>query len=183
MQGPKGIPLKRSFIALALCLSLAAPAFAADPDPCVLGNHQPDKNHGGFPGTVLSADFDGDGIEDRACALLADLDSEGPVNIDIEFGPFDRMGYPAHAVTLETYKDSKQFGDKTLSIVPPGLFEALCNTGILAVDCGPGDETWLYTTRPSVSTGTEGASWMYVYIGRDPADPNKRLFRQFYTSD
>ena len=174
------LPLKRSCIALVFALSVASPAFAGDPDPCVLGKMETPSG-GGFPNTVVSADFDGDNIEDRACARLGELDADGPVLIDIEFGPFDRHGYPSSVTTLEHYKNSKELGDQTLSIIKPGVYESLCTKGYNP--CGYGDEAAIYISHPSVSTGTEGASWMYVYTGRDSTDPKRRLFRTFVLSD
>lgn len=165
-----------------MSLAVAAPAFAADPDPCVAGNDPNRPVGGGFPGTVMSADFDGDGTEDRACVLLADLDADGPVHVDVEFGPFDKQGYPiGGSVTLATYKDSKEFGDTSFGLVAPGVHQSLCVRGY--DDCKYGEEGYAYTARPSVSLGTEGASWMYVYVGRNPANQKERLFRTFYLSD
>lgn len=178
----KEFPLKKTLITLAFCLAGTAPAWAADPLPCILSNGINGADGGGFPKTVLSADFDGDGYEDRACALLAELDADGPVDVDIEFGPFDHMGYPLGGVTtLETYDNSTMFGDKELFIAQPGLHNGLCVKGY--GPCEYGEEAYVYTKNPSVGTGTEGASWAYIYIGRNPTNPEERLFRTFFMSD
>lgn len=175
--------MKGILIALVSGLCFVTPAFAADPDPCTLTTTGT-ATGGGFPGTVLSADFDADGLEDRACVRYEQLGIEtSPVVMEIEFGPFDALGYPEGGVTtLERYESKDDIGDRQLFITEPGVYESLCAKGY-GEDCGYGEESWAYVSTPSVATGTEGASWMYIYIGRDPADQTQRRFRTFFLSD
>lgn len=174
--------MRKSLIALAFGLLVASPAFAADPLPCTVTTGT-NPAGGGFPGTVVSADFDGDGIEDRACARLSELDAAGPVNIDVEFGPFTARGDPIGGVaTLDEFDNHADFGDKSVSVTAPGAIQSPCARG-LGPACRLGEESMIYASNPSVTIGTEGASWMYVYIGRDQADPTRRRFRTFWLSD
>ena len=118
---------------------------------------------------LISADFDGDRMQDRAM-LLVKANNMGAALVVI----LGRM--PNKALVLEPLEDIGRLDVMGIEVVEPGQYETACGKGYF--ECEKGEPTVLSLKRPGINFFTSESASSYFYY-----DTKSRSFKRVWISD